>query len=155
MIFCTRGFLASLIDAKNSETHKSGSNMADQNAKSGLIRMKFGTQGILGSLIRIRVWNSEIKHGGPKCKITSFGWNSVFGGLWVTDYKSELKIQKFKMADPIWRQKIQEMTWFDETRYSGNSTFKNEKWRIQYGVQKYKRWINWEKNRFLRSPIPN
>ena len=33
--------------------------------------------------------------------------------------------------------------------------FKNEKWRIQCGDKKYKRWLDSEKNRFLRSPIPN
>ena len=116
------------IDAKNSETYKGGSNMADQNAKSWLIRMKFGTQGILGSLIRIRVWNSEIKHGGPKCKITWFGWNLVLGGLWVTDYEFELKIQKFIMADPIWRQKIQEMTWFGWNSVLGELI--GQKWKM-------------------------
>ena len=39
------------IDAENSKIHKGGSNMADQNEKSRFITIKFGTQGILGSLI--------------------------------------------------------------------------------------------------------
>ena len=37
--------------AQNSEIQNGGSNMADQNTESYLIGMKFGTQGILGSLI--------------------------------------------------------------------------------------------------------
>ena len=90
------GFLGSLIDAQNSGIHKGGSDMADEKINKlgwNLVLMEF-----CGRWLRIRIWNSEIKNGGPKCKITWFGWNLVLGGLWDTDYEFELKIHKFKMT---------------------------------------------------------
>ena len=94
-----------------------------------------------GRCLRIRVWNSEIKNGvskkadqnaklldldgiwysevcallitnpslkfrnskWQKWEMTWVGWNSVLG---------ELKVQKLKMADPIWCQKIQKVARF-------------------------------------------
>ena len=50
----------------------------------------------------------------------------------VADYESELKIQKFKMADPIWWTKIQKLLDRDDIWYSGilGRKFRNLKWRI-------------------------
>ena len=99
--------------------------------------------------LRIWVWNSEIENGGPKCKITWLGWNLILGGLWVTDYESEFKIQRFKMTDSIWRQQIQEMTWSGWNSVLGELNVQKWKMAAPIKCQKYKRWLDWEKNRFL------
>ena len=67
-------------------------------------------------------------------------WGLVFG---AADYESELKTQKFKMADPIWRTKIESylirMTFgtrrFLESLITNRRSkkFRNSKWPIQYG----------------------
>ena len=38
-------------------------------------------------------------------------WDDILyaGVFGVTDYESELKVKKFKMADPIWQNYIQEV----------------------------------------------
>ena len=40
----------------------------------------------------------------------------------------------------------------DETRYSGNSTFKNEKWQIQYGVKKIEKVARFRRKSVLKIP---
>ena len=86
--------------------------MANQNAKSCLIRMGLGIWVVSGSLIanissknRISKW--RIQYGEKKCKklIDSNG-PRYLGFFRVADYEYELKILKFKM-DSIWRTKLQ------------------------------------------------
>ena len=92
--------------------------MADQNAKSYLIRMKFGTRGFSGSLITNQRWtfrNSKwrMQYRWLTCK-KLFDWDEIWcsGVFWVTD--REFELQKFRMADPIWLNKLSpEIFWFD------------------------------------------
>ena len=65
------------------EIQNGGSNMANGNAKSYLIRMILGTRGFLG----------------------------------IADYESELRIQKFRMTDPIWQAKLQKLLDWDDIWY--------------------------------------
>ena len=69
----------------------------------------------------------------------------------VADYESELKIQKFKMADPIRRTKMwSQVLDRDEIWYSGDfitnpsSVFINSKWWIQYGRPNLKKLLDWD-----------
>ena len=41
-----------------------------------------------------------------------FNWDEIWylGIFGVVDYESVLKIQKYKMVDPIWRTKIQKVS---------------------------------------------
>ena len=71
-----------------------------------------------------------------------FSTRGVFG---VANYKSELKIQKFKIADPVRRTKMHKVTWlgwnFVTESFLGSmitnprSKFINSKWRIQYRIE--------------------
>ena len=77
----------------------------------------------------------------------------VFG---VVDYESEVRISKFKMADPIWRSRIQYFSEFFavinlKTFTRGflasvmtvlKSDFKYSNWRIQYGDLAYNISVN-------------
>ena len=80
--------------------------------------MKFCIRGVLRSLItnpnskfRNSIW--RIQYGGPKCKnLLDLDGILYSGVIEVTDYESEFKIQKFNMANPIWRTKMQKVTWF-------------------------------------------
>ena len=87
--------------------------MADENEKSYLIGMKFGTRGFFKSLItnlssKFRNSKWRIQYGERKCKklldAVDIWYSVVFG---VADYESELKIHKFKIADPIYLTKMQ------------------------------------------------
>ena len=69
-------------------------------------------EGFWGRWWRTRVLNSQIQNGGLKCK-KSLDWDDTWysGILEIGDYESELIIQKFKMADPIWRTEMKKVTW--------------------------------------------
>ena len=86
--------------------------MADKKAKSNLIEMIFDTREFSGSLIMnlsSKFRNSEwrIQYGGRACK-NSQHWDDIWcmGVSGVVDYEFKLRIQKFKMADPIWWTKM-------------------------------------------------
>ena len=91
--------------------------MASENAKSNLIRMIFGTPRFSGSVItnlssKFRNSKWRIQYGGQKSKKLIDGDDIRYSAVFrVADYKSKLKIQKFKMADPIWRAKMQKIIW--------------------------------------------
>ena len=114
-------------------------------------KQKLPYRGFLGHWIRIRGWNCKIQNGGSNmaAKISIFcKSNSILpkGVFRRAESESEVKIAKFKMADPIWRQKF---------RFSANQTvfclkgvfgalspnprtkLRNSKWRIQYGGQNF------------------
>ena len=76
----------------------------------------FGWNSVFGGCwdrwLRIRIQNSEIQYGGPKCKkLLDLDEILYSGVIEVADYESEFKIPKFKMANPIWRTKMQKVTW--------------------------------------------
>ena len=52
----------------------------------------------------------RIQYGGSMYK-KLIDWDDILyaGVFGVTDYESELKVKKFKMADPIWQNYIQEV----------------------------------------------
>ena len=90
--------------------------MADKNAKTRLIGIKFGIRGFLGSLITnlsVEFKNStwRIQNSRLKCK-KLFDWDEIWysGVFGIANYESERKIQKFKIADPKWRTKMQKLT---------------------------------------------
>ena len=104
--------------AENSEIRNGGFNMADQNVKSYLIEIIFGTREFLTTLITNLSWkirNSKwrIQYGGQKYE-KLLNWNDIwYSGIFgIADYESELKIR-------------------------------NLKWRIQYGGQKCKKLLDW------------
>ena len=76
----------------------------------------FDTRGFLGSLItnpsfKIRNSKWRIQYSGRKGKYLldcDDIWYSIIFGL--AEDESKLKIQKFKVADPIWRTIIQKFT---------------------------------------------
>ena len=86
--------------------------MADQNSKSWSIRIKLGTRKLLRSLVTNLTPNSEnskcrIQYGWPKCENFVVSDETRYTGAFgVTGYESNLKIEKSKMADPIWPIKI-------------------------------------------------
>ena len=71
----------------------------------------------LGSKFGNSQW--RIQYGGRKCKklldLDDTWYSGHFG---VGDYESELRIQKCKMTDPIWRTKMQKLFDWDNIRYS-------------------------------------
>ena len=122
-----------------------------KNSKIQLIMMIFGTWGFLESLItnlssifRNSKW--RIQYDGAKC-INLLDWDDICYSE-IFDYESELKIQKFKMTDSIWRTKMQKVTWLRWYLVLGDfwgrwlwiwaENQKNSKWRIQHRGKKCK-----------------
>ena len=113
-----------------------------QYAKSYLIEMKFDTRGFLESLItnpssKIRNSKWRIQDGWQKFK-KSLDWDDIrYSGVFrVADYKSELTIQKFKMADRIWRTKMQKVTWLGWN--SVLASFRITDYEFEINIQKLK-----------------
>ena len=102
--------------SSNWKIQNGGSNMADENAKSYLIGMIFGTSEFLGSLITnpsSTFRNSEwrIQYGGRQCK-KLLNWDDiwylrVFG---IADYGFKLKGQKIKNGGFNMAGKIEKVT---------------------------------------------
>ena len=63
-------------------------------------------------------WKWQIQNGGKKCK-KLLDWYAI-SSFGVTDYESGIKIQKSKMADPIWRAKFKKSLDWDDIRYLGD-----------------------------------
>ena len=90
MKLVTEGFLGSLIKYANLKflNQNGGSNMANHNVRSRLIRMELGTRGVFGvadyeSKLKIYkfkmsdpIWRTKMQ------KVGLFRWNSVLGGFW-------------------------------------------------------------------------
>ena len=142
------------IRAQNSENQNSGFNMANEDAKSYLIAMIFGSRKFWGCWLRpelkIQKFKIEwIQLGWPKCK-KPLDWGKIWnsGLVEVADYESELDVHKFKMTNPLWLTKMQKATRGKEFGTLGllkslitnpSSTFRNSKWRIQYSWPKCKK----------------
>ena len=124
------GFLESLIDAQNSVIHKCGSNMADE--KINKLEWNLVLREFWGRWLRIRIWNSEIKNGESKIAdqnakfldLDGILYSEVCGSL-ITSPSSEFRNSKWQIqySGKEYKKRLD----LDETRYSGNSTFKNKK----------------------------
>ena len=91
------------IWTRNAEIQNSGSNTTNQISKIWLIRMKLGTGRFLGSQSKWR-----IQYGDPNCKKLAKSNETRYWKIFeVADYECKLEFQKLKMADPIWRPKLQ------------------------------------------------
>ena len=124
------GFLGSLMDAQNSVIHKGGSNMADE--KIIKLRWNLVLGEFWGRWLRIRIWNSEIKNGGSKMadqnsKLLDLDeiWYSEVCGSLITSPSSKFRNSKSRIQ--YGGKQYKKQLDLDETRYSGNSTFKNKK----------------------------
>ena len=123
-------FLGSLIDAQNSEIHKGRFNMADE--KINKLGWNLVLREFWGRWLRIRIWNSEIKNGGSKVadqneKLLDLDeiWHSDVCRSLITSPSSKFRNSKWRIQ--YGGKKYKNRLNLDETRYSGNSTFKNEK----------------------------
>jgi len=52
-------------------------------------------------------------------KVSKLDKNRYIEVIGITDYESNIRFQKFKMTDPIWRTKIHKVSKLDENRYTG------------------------------------
>ena len=115
--------------------------MADQNEKSYLIWRKCPTREFLGSLItnsRSTFRNSKwrMQYRCLKCKSYLIGMifgTRMFRGRWL---RPELKILKFKMVDPMWRNIMQKLLDWDEFWYPG--VFGIAAYESAINIQKFK-----------------
>ena len=96
--------------------------------------------------LRIRAHNSEIQNSGSNMvnenKEKLLNWNDIWysGVFGVADYESELKIQKFEMADPVCKKhtdpKCKKLLVWGEIGYSG--VFEIVDYESELNIQKIK-----------------